>query len=524
MSLNADQDIPQKEKFGSSEDGTNTKELEAYRSGGINLKRAMENRHIQLIAIGGVIGTGLFLRTAQTLATGGPGGLLIGYTAFATVCISVMLSLGELITLLPVPGGHITLAGRFVDPALSFALGWNYWYFGGITLPGEIAAGAVVINFWNTTINSAVWVTISLVIVIFINFMGPRIYGECEFWFASIKIVTIIGLLILGLVIDLGGAPDHDRRGFRYWHDPGPFTQFLGIDGAKGRFLAFWSSLIQAGYSFVGTEIVSLASAETRNPVKNLPAAIRGVWIRIVIFYVLGAFIIGIIVPSNNPDLVSNTGTAASSAFVVAIRIAGIKALPSIINACILTSAWSAASSDLYISSRALHSLATNGHAPRVFARTNKYGTPYMAVGVTSLLGLLAYMAVSAGASTVFGWFANLTTMCGVINWVVICITAIRFRKGLAAQGLSVESLPYRTRFQPYAAYYGLFWSVVIMLFANWQVFLKGQWNKASFVTNYFGLPFFFVLYLGFKFIYKTRIVRAHEMDFFTFASQALKL
>jgi len=145
-----------------------------------------------------------------------------------------------------------------------------------------------------------------------------------------------------------------------------------------------------------------------------------------------------------------------------------------------------------------------------------------MALSVTSLLGLLGYMAVSNGASTVFGWFANLATMCGVINWIVICITAIRFRQGLKAQGIAPASLPYHTRFQPYAAYYGLFWSVVIMLFANWQVFLRHQWDNAGFVTTYFGLPFFFVLYFGYKFVKETRIVRVHEMDFFTFASQKL--
>ncbi|KAF8464754.1 amino acid permease-domain-containing protein [Gautieria morchelliformis] len=400
--------------------------LDVFSGDGPGLQRKLKSRHVQMIAIGGVIGTGLFLRTAQTLAQGGPGGLLFGYATFSTVCICVMLALGELVTFLPVPGGHITLAGRFVDPALEFAMGWNYWYFGAISLPAEISAAAVLINFWNDKINSAVWITMCLVVVVIINFTGPRIYGECEFWFASVKVVTIIGLIILGLVIDLGGAPDHDRRGFRYWHNPGPFPQFLGIEGAKGRFLAFWSTLIQAAYSILGTDIVGLATAESRDPTRTIPRAIRGVWVRIVVFYVVGAFILGLICPSNNPSLANANGTAASSAWVIAIKISGIKALPSIINACVLTSAWSAGSSDLYIASRVLFALAKSGKAPRIFAKTNRFGTPWTSLIPCSAMGLLGYMSVSSGASTVFGWFANMTAVAGMLNWVCLCITAIR--------------------------------------------------------------------------------------------------
>ncbi|KAF8583592.1 amino acid transporter [Ramaria rubella] len=486
---------------------------------GPGLKRELRSRHIQMIAIGGVIGTGLFLRTASTLSQGGPAGLFLGYGIFSTVCISVMISLGELVTFLPVAGGHITLAGRFVDPAMSFAMGWNYLYFAVITLPAELSAAAVLITYWNSSVNDAVWITICLVVVIFINLLGARVFGECEFWFASIKVVTIIGLLILGLVIDLGGAPDHDRRGFRYWHHPGPFTQFLGIHGAKGRFLAFWSTLIQAAYSFLGTEIVGLTTAETRNPTKTIPSAIRGVWIRIIIFYVLGAFILGLICPSDNPNLVTNSGTAASSAWVIAIKIAGIKSLPSIINACILTSAWSAGSSDLYIGSRVLFSLAKGGQAPKIFVKTNRYGTPWTSIIACSSIGLLGYMVVSSGASTVFGWLANMTSVAGMLNWICLCITSIRFRQGLKAQHLSLDILPYVSRLQPYAAYYALVWSVLITLFANWQVFLRGQWDRAGFITSYFGIPFFLVLYFGYKYVKKTRIVPLMDMDFVTSAN-----
>jgi amino acid transporter len=186
--------------------------------------------------------------------------------------------------------------------------------------------------------------------------LGTRAFGECEFWFASIKVVTIIGLIILGLVIDLGGTPTHDRLGFRYWvcshslltgrennrvhlmqNNPGPLTQFHDIQGSTGRFAGFWSVLIGAAYAFLGTEILGMTAAETHNPTKNIPRAIRGVWVRILLFYIVGVFILGMICPSNDPRLITNTGNAASSAWVIAIQRAGIKALPSIANACFLS-------------------------------------------------------------------------------------------------------------------------------------------------------------------------------------------
>ncbi|KAF8524045.1 amino acid transporter [Hysterangium stoloniferum] len=457
------------------------------------LKRQLKNRHVQMISIGGVIGTGLFLGTATSLAEGGPAGLLLGYTIMSSVCIGVMLSLGELVTFLPVAGGQITLSGRFVDPALAFAMGWNYWYCWSVSLPAELSAAAVLVNYWNKSVNNAAWITIFLLVVVTINFLGTRVFGECEFWFASIKVVTIIGLIILGLVIDLGGAPDHDRRGFRFWHNPGPFVQFLGIKGPKGRFLGFWSVLIQAAYAFIGTEILGMTAAETRNPKKNIPRAIRGVYVRICVFYILGVFILGLICPSNASGLTTGSKTAAGSAWVIAIQIARIKALPSIINAALLTSAWSAGSSDLYTSSRALYGLAVNRQAPRIFAKTNRYGTPYVSVAACALMGFLSFMGVTSGSSKVFGWLSNMSSVTGMLNWMGICITLIRFRKGLKAQGIDVKTLPFVSRLQPWIAWWSLCWVVVIILFADWSVFLKGQgpFDHASFISTYFPVPFF---------------------------------
>lgn len=480
------------------------------------LHRGLKNRHAQMISIGGVIGTGLFLGTAKSLAAGGPLGLLLGYAIVSSACVSVMLCLGELTTLLPVPGGQVTLSGRFIDPAMAFAMGWNYWYSWTITLPAELSAAAVLINYWNDDINNAAWITVTGVVVIVINFLGTRAFGECEFWFASIKVVTIIGLIILGLVLDLGGGPTHDRLGFRYWHNPGALTQYHDIPGATGRFAGFWSVLIGAAYAFIGTEILGMTAAETQNPTKNIPIAIRGVWVRILLFYIIGVFMLGLICPYDDPRLISDTGNAASSAWVVAIQRAGIKVLPHIANACFLTSAWSAGSSDLYTSSRALYGLAKTGQAPKIFARTNTRGTPIYALALCASLGALSYMGVNKSASTVFGWFSNMSAVTGMFNWFGICLTGIRFRQGLKAQGINPENLPWHSKLTPYAAWWGLGWSIVIILFADWEVFLKDNWDTASFITNYLPIPFFVCMFFGYKFFYKTKWIAASDMDFVT--------
>ncbi|KAG6911818.1 hypothetical protein DXG01_000065 [Tephrocybe rancida] len=484
-------------------------------NGEAKLVRQLKNRHIAMISIGGVIGTGLFLGTATSLKNGGPVGLLLGYVVMGTICYSVMISLGEMVAYLPIPGGHIKLAERFVDPALSFTMGWNYWYNWTIILPAELTAAAILIGLWSD-VNPAAWITITMVITITINMFGAGIYGEAEFIFASIKVITIVGLIILGIVLDLGGGPNHDRIGFRYWKNPGAFAQFNGIPGAKGRFLAWWAVMTQAAFSFIGTEIVAIAAGEAKNPRRNLPRAIKRVYIRIVLFYIGGTSIIGLLVPYTSKGLDLADGTAASSPFVIAIRNAGIQSLPSIINACLLTSAWSAASSDLYTSSRALYGLALAGNAPKIFLRTSKNGLPYVSIIFCSLFALLSYMGVNQGAGKVFQWLANMTAVAGLLTWFGISVTYLRFYKGLKVQGFDRRKLPFASRLQPYAAWYAMIFCILICFTSGWKVFLKGKWATDTFVTNYLPLAGFPILYIGAKLVTKKPVIKAKDMDFVT--------
>lgn len=480
--------------------------------------RKLKARHISMIAIGGTIGTGLFVGSGSALATGGPVGLLLGYVIMGFIVYGVMTALGEMSTLFPVTGSFAHYATRFVDPALGFAVGWNYWYSYAITLPTEITAAAIVISYWNQDISVAVWISIFLFVACSFNYFGVRYYGEAEFWFSLIKVTTIVGLIILGIILDLGGGPNHDRIGFRYWKEPGPFVQLNGIPGAKGRFLAFWSVFVNAAFSFLGTEIVALTAGEAENPRRNVPKAIKRVFYRILLFYVGGVIIIGWLVPYNSQELLENAGAgnASASPFVIAIKNAGISGLPSVINAVILISAFSAGNSDLYASSRMLYGLACDHKAPAFFRHCTKNGLPIWSLTATAVIGLLAYMNVSNNGVTVFNWFYNISAVTGLLTWWAICITYIRFNAGLKYQGIDRNSLPYKAPLQPFSSWFSLFFLTLVIIFNGFTIFLKGNWKASNFIAAYITLPIFVVAYLGWRFIAGSHFVSLADMDFDT--------
>lgn len=215
------------------------------------------------------------------------------------------------------------------------------------------------------------------------------------------KIITIVGLLIFALVIDLGGGPNRDRLGFRYWKDPGAMKTYISSDPSTGRFLGLFSVLVNAAFAFGGVEQVAVTAGEARNPTRSIPKAIDRVFYVILFFYVFGAFAVGLIVPSNSPDLLSVSSTAKSP-WIIASQNAGFKVLPHIINAVVITSASSSANANLYTGSRYLYALAQQSQASKIFLRCNKQGNPYVCILMTGLIGVLTYMTVSAGGATVF--------------------------------------------------------------------------------------------------------------------------
>lgn len=486
------------------------------------VSRGLKSRHIQFIALGGTIGTGLFLGIGTAFVNGGPLSVLLGYSFTGLAIFGMMQCLGEMATWLPLPGAIPQYCARYVDPAMGFAVGWNNWISSSLTLCAEISAAAIVIGFWNDEINQAAWISIILVLIVCLNIFAVSIYGEAEFIFASVKIVTIVGLLLLAFIIDLGGSPnDQGRLGFRYWKSPySAMRQYVGI-GDVGRFAGFFATLVNAAFSFGGVEMVAVAAGEAENPRMNIPKAVRRVFWRILFFYVLGSLAIGVIVPAND-DRLSNASGARSSPWVIAMQRAGIPALPSIINAVILTSAASSGNAFLFTGSRYLFALAQNKQAPQFLLKCTKAGVPVYCVLITASMGLLTYMTVSEGASNVFNWFQTLTTITSLFTWISALFAFLGFRKACIAQGVQPSDKVFSAKWAPYTAYVSLAFFIIIVVFNGWKVFThdavtgESNWNIQDFVTAYLVVAVYFALYIFWKVFKRTKMVKPAEADIWT--------
>uniref|UniRef100_A0A0B7JSB6 Amino acid permease/ SLC12A domain-containing protein n=2 Tax=Bionectria ochroleuca TaxID=29856 RepID=A0A0B7JSB6_BIOOC len=481
-------------------------------------KRGLMSRHAQMIALGGTIGTGLFVGSGQVLRMGGPLFLLLAYSTITALLYGVATATGEMSSYLPIPGCSVSYYGsRFVSRSLGFTLGWVYWYIFAITVPAEINVTALVIDYWNPPVHNAVRLTIVGVVIILCNCLPVRVYGETEFWFASTKVIGILGLLIMAVVLFFGGGPNHDPLYFRYWGNPGPVNAYL-VEGAVGKFAAFIGCTTFSVYAFgFAPELLVITGGEMESPRRNIPKATIRYFFRLITFYILGAIAIGIIVPSNNKNLLSPGSGAAASPWAIGARDAGIKALDSVINAVIVLSAWSAGNSYLYLASRALYSLSIAGHAPAIFGRCSKSGVPYYATALSASFSALAYLNVAASGSAVFNWMANLINIGAFQSWICCCIIYLRFRK--AAEAQAVTDIPFRSRLQPYAAWVSLIGFSILLLVNGFKVFVHGYWSVADFITSYIGVAIFAVLYIGHKFTIgaKDRIaLRPEEVDLHT--------
>ncbi|OAP64679.1 hypothetical protein AYL99_00651 [Fonsecaea erecta] len=478
------------------------------------LHRGLKARHITMIAIGGAIGTGLIIGTGKALAQAGPGSIFISYTIVGFLVYLVMCALGEMAAWLPLSSGFTGYAARFCDPALGFALGYTYWFKYIIVTPNQLTAAALIIQYWvdRDRVNPGVFIAVFWVAIVCINYFGIRFFGEFEFWLSTIKVVIIVGVIILSLALALGGGPDHDRKGFRYWKDPGAFAEYID-DGATGRFLAFWSTMVTATFAYLGTELVGVTVGEAQNPRKTIPRAIKLTFYRILFFYCLSVLLLGMLVPYDSEELAfanKASSSASASPFVVAIKLAGINALPGILNGCILLFVFSASNSDLYIASRTLYGLASEGHAPRVFRRTDGRGVPVYALGLSAAFALLAFMNVADDSKTVFSYFVNLVTIFGLLTWISILVAHICFVRARRAQAVPDTALAYTAPLGVAGSYGALAMCILIALTKNFSVFV-GHFDYKNFITGYLGIPLYLAMIAGYKWwTRRPRVLPAH--------------
>ena len=443
------------------------------------LKRGLASRHMQMIAIGGAIGTGLFLASGATVANAGPGGALVAYAAIGLMVLLLMQSLGEMSAHQPVAGSFQTFATKFISPSFGFAMGWNYWFNWAVTVAADLVASGLVMAYWFPQVPSWIWAVVFLVIVVVFVISGV------------FMIAGVMGTNSPGLANwTTGDAPFHNG--------------FVGIIAV----------FMIAGFSFQGTELVGVAAGESENPRRDVPRSIRTVFWRIMFFYIGAIAIIGTLLPYTDPSLLSaaddTANNVAQSPFTLVFARMGIGAAAAVMNAVILTSILSAGNSGLYAASRMLHSMALKGQAPALFARVTKGGVPGYAMALTTVMAACGFLTQLVFEDA-YTWLVNIVGISGIIMWLGIAVSHIRFRRAYLLQGNRLEDLPYRSPFFPAGPIIAFVMCLVVMAGQNYEAVLHGQvWEVAS---SYVGLPLFALVWWGFHVARKDRMVSLEEMD-----------
>jgi amino acid transporter len=444
--------------------GLNLKSFQRRPAGGamIVLDKSMKTRHLHMIAIGGSIGAGFFVGSGGALSKGGPASLFIDFSLMGIMIFNVVYALGELAVMYPVSGGFYTYSTRFIDPSWGFAMGWNYVFQWAIVLPLELQVAGLTVQYWDGAkpVSLAVFISVFWIFIILINIFGTLGYAEEEFWSSCLKLSATVIFMIIALILVCGGGPSKgiysEYWGARTWYDPGAFN-----NGFKG----FCTVFVTAAFSFSGTELVGLAAAETKNPLKSLPGAIRQVFWRITLFYILGLTFVGLLVRYDDERLLgAEGGNSNTSPFVIAAKDAGLIGFDSFMNVVILVSVVSIGVSGVYGGSRTLTALGEQGYAPKIFTYMDRSGRPLASVIFVLLWGGLAYMNMAATGVTVFNWFVALSGLAALFTWGSICLAHIRFRKAWAYHGHTLDEIPFKAAGGVYGSWLGLGIIIVVLI------------------------------------------------------------
>ncbi|KAJ3498156.1 hypothetical protein NLG97_g1346 [Lecanicillium saksenae] len=462
-----------------------------YDEGIVELDRPLKGRHLHMIAIGGSIGAGFFVGSGGALYKGGPGSVLVDFLIIGVMMFNVVYALGELAVMYPVSGGFYTYSTRFIDPSWGFAMGWNYVFQWAAVLPLELTVCGITIQYWDENTSLAVWIIVFLVLIIVINIFGALGYAEEEFWASMFKLGATVVFMIIALVLVLGGGTKDGAystyQGAKLWYDPGAF---------KNGFKGFCSVFVTAAFAFSGTELVGLAAAESKNPVKALPGAIKQVFWRITLFYILGLFFVGLLIRSDDKSLLSNSAyaDAKASPFVLVGKYASLKGFDHFMNVVILVSVLSIGVSGVYGGSRTLTALAQQGYAPKIFSYIDRSGRPLPSVLIIIAFGFLAFISLASSGAVVFEWLLALSGLAALFTWGSICLAHIRFRAAWKYHGHTLDEIPFKAVGGVTGSWLSLF-LIFIVLIAQFYTAVaapvgeSGLGTVEGFFKSYLALP-----------------------------------
>jgi amino acid transporter len=409
-------------------------------------------------------------------------------------------------------------------PGISCSRPHSFWLKYALVTPNQLTAAALVVSYWVDAerVNPGAWITIFLSVIVTLNCISHKLPSRIEFYVSSFKLVVMLGLMILSTVIALGGGPDHDRRGFRYWSHPGPFgAHHHHPHVLLEKFYITCSTMSSATFAYIGSERSGICHFP--NVQKATSRAIKNTFCRIMVFHLLAITLLGMIVPQDSVSVAFNSEAnreAAASAFVAALYLAGISVLPDLLNACILLFILSIADYDLYLATKAMCDLSLKRRAPAFLSRTSR-GVPIYSLGVCSSMATLAYLNVRQDSTVVFGYFVDMVTMLGLLTWISILITHISFVRARKAQGIPDKALAFRALFGLPGTCLALVLCIFIAVTIVFDSFSyeagTRKFDAVSFVASYISIPFYIILLIGYKVaVVNSKRVLPMEADLWT--------
>lgn len=447
------------------------------------LRRSMGPRHLIMIAMGGVIGSGLFLSSGYTISQAGPLGAVIAYLVGAFVVYLVMACLGELAIAYPVSGAFHIYASRSIGPATGFTTAWLYWLCWSVAIGSEFTASGLLMQRWFPGVEVWVWCLVFAAMLFGFNALSSKFFGESEFWFSIIKVGAIIALIVFGGAALFGFHPLSDND-----HHPFLFENFNTSGGLfPNGFSGVLVTALAVFYAFSGSELIGVAAGETKDPARNIPKAMRSTVIRLLIFFVGAIAVIAATVPYDQVGL-------DESPFVTVFSSVGIPFAADIMNFVIITALLSAGNSGLFSCARMLYSLADEGHAPKALKRLTRRGIPLLALSVSMVGGLASLISSVAAPETVYLALVSVAGFAVVGVWMSITASHFFHRRAFVRNGGRVADLAYKAPFFPV---------VPILAFGLCLLSLVGiASDPAQVAALYFGIPFVAACYLYFHFRY----------------------
>lgn len=404
---------------------------------GIQLTRALKSRHLFMLSLGGVIGTGLFMGSGVTINQGGPVGAILAYLVAGFLMYLVMVCLGELSVQMPVSGSFQAHATKYIGPATGFMIGWVYWMSWATTVGLEFTAAGMLMVRWFPSVPIWYWSALFVVVLFGLNALATRAFGEAEYWFSGIKVAAILGFIIVGVLVIFGAIPLTSG-------EPAPMmTNLMGDTLFPNGLSAVFAVMMTVVYAFQGCEIMGVAAGETAEPEKSIPKAVRNVVFRVLIFYVLAIVVLSAVVPWEQAGLLE-------SPFVQMFDMVGIPYAADLMNFVILTAILSVGNSGLYASTRILWAMSKTGMAPKSLSPLSSRGVPLRALSITLCFALVSLMTSFVAADTLFMVLMAVSGMAGTVTWIVIALAQYNFRRAYIKGGGKVSDLKYRAPWFPF--------------------------------------------------------------------------